>query len=99
MDGLSAATSRRFGFSGGDEPTGETTTSEAWVNPEVLQLATIAPGPSANSGHNVARISDEYRQVHFVAEAHGGGRLSTDLRFEELDIDRIWLVLDAELHW
>ena len=44
------------------------------------------------------RVANEDRQVDFVTESHGGGRLATDLRFEEFDVERIRIVLDLELH-
>ena len=52
VDGLAASTVRRLGFGRGDEPGRKSATSEAWVHPEVLKFATVAPGPSAYAGHH-----------------------------------------------
>ncbi len=98
MDGLAASAGRRLGFGSGDEPGRKSATSEAWVHPEVLKLATVAPGPSAYAGYHRASVTDEYRQVHFVTQSHGGGRLTVDLRLNELDVQWIRSILDVEVH-
>ena len=54
------------------------------------------PGPPADAGYDPAAVADEDRQVGFAAESHGGGRLTADLRFEDFDVGRIRMVLDAE---
>jgi hypothetical protein len=84
VDGLRAPASLCLGFGGGNEPSGESAPPETWVHPKALQLATVTPGPSADSGYDRAIFTDEDRQIHFVTKSHGDGRLTTDLRFEEL---------------
>ncbi len=88
----------RLGFGGGEEPCREAVTPETRLHPEVLQFAAVAPGPSADAGDDCVAVAYEDRQVEFVTESHGGGRLTTDLRFEEFDLEWIRLVLDVELH-
>jgi hypothetical protein len=43
-------------------------------------------------------VAHEDRQVDFVAESRGGGRLTADLRFKDVDIERIRMILDVKLH-
>src|SRR5664279_851255 len=98
VDGLCAPAGRRLGFGGGDEPGREALTAQTWLHPEVLQLAAVAPGPSADTGDDPAGVANEDRQVDFVTEPGGGGRLTTYLRFEDIDVQRIRVVLDVEIH-
>ena len=88
----------RLGFGGRDEPSREAATSETRLHPEALQLAAVAPRPSADAGHDRAGVAHEDRQLDLVADSHGRGRLTTDLRFEDLEVERIRIVLDVELH-
>jgi hypothetical protein len=57
-------------------------------HPQALQFAAIAPGPPADAGHYLATVAHEDRQVDFVAESHGGGRLTADLRFEDFEVEQ-----------
>src|SRR5664279_6066174 len=98
VDGLCAPAGRRLGFGGGDEPSREALTAETWLHPEVLQLAAVAPGPSADTGDDPASVAHEDRQVDFVTESRCGGSLTTYLHFEDIDVERIGVVLDVELH-
>jgi len=86
VDCLTASAGHGLGFGSGEEPGRKATTSEAWVHPEALQFATVAPGPSADARYDHAIVANEDRQLYFVTEPHGGGRLTTDLGFEELNI-------------
>ena len=65
VDGLLAPASRRFGFGGRDEPGREAATSETGRDPEVLQLAAVAPGPAADAGNDRAGVAYEDCQVDF----------------------------------
>ena len=98
MDGLRAPARGRGGFGGGDELSREATTSQTRLDPEALQFAAVAPRPSADAGYDPASVAHEDRQVDFVAESHGGGRLTADLRLEEFDVERIRMVFGLELH-
>ena len=64
----------------------------------LCRFAAVAPGPSADTGDDPASVAHEDRQLDFVTESHGGGRLLADLRFEDFDVERIRMVLDVELH-
>src|SRR5664279_186087 len=98
VDGLCAPAGRRLGFGGGDEPSREALTAETWLHPEVLQLAAVAPGPSADTGDNPASVADEDRQVDFITEPGRGGRLTTYLRFQDIDVQRIRVIFNDEFH-
>ncbi len=80
VDSLAASAGHSLGFGRSDEPGSKAPTPEAWVHPEALQFATIAPGPSAYPGYDrPSRIVDEDRQVDFLTESRDSGRLSADL--------------------
>ena len=98
VHGLTTSTPHRLGFSGGKEFSRKTTTSEAWVYPETLQLTTVTPGPTADPGYNRLTIANENRQLFFFTESHSGGRLPTDLHLQELNVEGIWVVLDVKVH-
>ena len=68
MDCLTASAGYGLGFGSGEEPGRKATTSEAWVHPEALQFATVAPGPSANAGDDRASVANEDRQLYFITE-------------------------------
>ena len=77
-------------------PSRQALTAQTWLHPEVLQLAAVR-GPSADPGDDPPGVED--RQVDFVAETGGGGRLTAYLRLvEDIDVQRIRVVFDVESH-
>jgi hypothetical protein len=96
MDTLTAPPCRCLGFGSGDQLGGKAATPEVPVDPEALKLAAVAPGPPADTGHDLAGLADEYRQVDFVTESRCLARLSADLQFQELDIQWIRPLLNVE---
>src|SRR5450631_1174110 len=98
VDGLRASTRRRLGLRGGKKPSPEPATSQTWVHPEVLQLAAVTPGPPADAGDDLATFPNEDRQLDRVTQSRRGRRRTTDLRFNELDVERVRIVLDVKSH-
>jgi hypothetical protein len=93
--GLRASARRRLGF-GGEELSREAAPSQIRLHPEALQSAAVTPGASAHTGYDRASVAHEDRQIDFVTESHGDGRLMTDLRFEDVDVARIRMVLEID---
>src|SRR5262245_37984664 len=98
VHGLRASTRGCLGLGGRQEPRSQPATSQARFHPEVLELAAVAPGPPADARDDLAVLSHEDRQLGSVAESDPGGSIAADLRFEELEVEGVRMILDLEFH-